>query len=253
MTVASWRGSAVRLDGPAALVDAVTKQLPPFYDQGGSADLTIRLSTEDGVATLHLDDGLGITGPDGPEIHRACASRIELVLVDRLTDLVAVHAGVVADARGVLLFPGRSMVGKSTLTRALLDAGCDYWSDEFALLDADGRVHPYPRAMTLRTPTGSVRHVPDSAVSATAAPRTARLVGLLTFGSAWDARDLTPGEATMGLIDNCVSIRRDPARALTALTALAETAQALGGTRGDATETAALLTAAPPGAPSSGS
>lgn len=253
MTVVSWRGSSVRLDGPAALVDAVLHQLPPFYEHGGSADLPIRLSADDGIATLHLEDGLGISGPDGPELHRACASRIELVLVDRLRELVAVHAGVVADAGGVLLFPGRSMVGKSTLTRALLEAGCDYWSDEFALLDADGRVHPYPRAMTIRTPSGSERHVPDSAVPADADPRAARLVGLLTFATAWDARDLTPGEATMGLIDNCVSIRRDPARALTALTALAESARALGGTRGDATETAGRLIAQGQGAPSSGS
>lgn len=242
MTVVSWGGSALELVGPDPLVDDVVASLPPFYEQGGTADLTVELSLDDGIATLHLDDGLGVSGPPSAEIHRACASRIELVLVDRLPDLVAVHAGVVADEDGVLLFPGRSMVGKSTLTRALLDVGCDYWSDEFALLDAGGRVHPYPRAMTLRTLNGSERHVPDRAVPVDTAPRAARLVGLLAFGSAWETRDLTPGEATMGLIDNCVSIRRDPARALTALTALAETAQAISGTRGDAAEAAARLT-----------
>ncbi|MCU1600449.1 MAG: hypothetical protein JWO22_1158 [Frankiales bacterium] len=243
MTVVSWGGSAVELVGPDVLVDDVVACLPPFYDVGTqvSVGVTAELSLETGIATLHLDDGLGVSGPPSAEIHRACASRIELVLVDRLPDLVAVHAGVVADDRGVMLFPGRSMVGKSTLTRALLDAGCDYLSDEFALLGDDGRVHPYPRAMTLRTPTGSERHVPDNAVAVDAAPRGARLVALLTFGSAWETRDLTPGEATMGLIDNCVSIRREPARALTALTALAETAGAVAGTRGDAAETAARL------------
>jgi hypothetical protein len=96
--------------------------------------------------------------------------------------------------------------------------------------------------MTLRTPTGSQRHVPDSAVRVDAAPRPARLVAMLQYDDkGWDVRDLSPGEATMGLIDNCVSVRRDPARALTALTALAETAKAIGGTRGDASETALRL------------
>lgn len=240
--IVSWRGTALEVTGPDAVLESVRRSLPPFYGSEGDPEVTAEISEENGIVTLHLDDGLGVAGPDGAEIHRACASRLELVLVDRLPDLVAVHAGVVADAEGVLLLPGRSMVGKSTLTRALLDHGADYWSDEFALLDADGLVHPYPRAMTLRTPTGSERHVPDSAVPVDAAPRPARLVAMLQYDDkGWDTRDLTPGEATMGLIDNCVSVRRDPARALTALTALAETAKAIGGTRGDAHEAAARL------------
>jgi hypothetical protein len=234
MTVVTWGGSSVALEGPAAVVDSVLKQLPPFFESGTDAEVVASLTMDGDLVTLHLDDGLTITGPAGPEIHRAAASRIELVLVDRLPSLVAVHAGVVADERGALLFPGRSMAGKSTLTRALLERGAQYFSDEFALLDAEGLVHPYPRAMTMRTATGSERHVPAGAATEA---RPARLVALLQYDErGWDVRDLTPGETTMGLIDNCVSIRRDPARALTALTAVAQTARGIAGTRGPADE-----------------
>jgi hypothetical protein len=240
MTVVTWGGSSVALEGPAELVRQVVAQLPPFYERGTDAEVVAALTVDGDVVTLHLDESdLTISGPNGPEIHRAAASRIELVLVDRLPELVAVHAGVVADERGVLLFPGRSMVGKSTLTRALLERGAQYFSDEFALLDADGLVHPYPRAMTMRTPNGSERHVPPGVATA---PRPARLVALLQYDEkGWDVRDLTPGETTMGLIDNCVSVRRDPARALTALTALAESARGIAGTRGPADAAVSLL------------
>jgi hypothetical protein len=237
--IVGWRGTAVELDAPDEVADQVLAQLPPFYTQVGEPVATVAITRDGGMLHLEAGDGLDLSGPDGPEMHRACASRLELVLVDKLPDLVAVHAGVVADGTGVLVFPGRSMVGKSTLTRALLEAGATYWSDEFALLDGDGLVHPYPRAMTIRTPHGSERHVPELHGTE---PQRARLVAMLQYDEkGWDVRDLTPGETTMGLIDNCVSVRRDPARALTALTALAETAKGIGGTRGDATDTAAHL------------
>ena len=240
--IVGWRGVAVELAGPAELVEAVRAALPPFYaDLTGPPEETARLSLAGDQVTLELPDGLGVSGPPDAHTFRACASRVELVVADRLPDLVAVHAGVVGTPDGVIVLPGRSMAGKSTLVRALVDAGADYWSDEFALLDGSGLVHPYPRAMTLRTPTGSERHVPPAAVDVEAGPRACHLVGVLAFGDRWEVTALTPGEATMALIDNCVSIRRDPARALTALTALAEGARALGGTRGEASETAAHL------------
>lgn len=242
MPVVTWSGSSVAIEGPDDVVTEVLHQLPPFYEQGTSADVTATFSTDGDLTTLHLDeDGLGLTMPRGPELYRAAASRIELVLVDRLPALTAVHAGVVADADGVVLLPGRSMAGKSTLTRALVEAGARYWSDEFALVDAEGRVHAYPRAMTMRTPTGSERHVPEDHAT-TGDSDNARLVALLRYDdNGWRTRDLTPGEATLGLIDNCVSVRRDPAKALTALTRLAERARSIEGTRGDATDTVTHL------------
>jgi len=57
---------------------------------------------------------------------------------------VFVHAGVVAWQGRAVLIPGRTLSGKSWLVRALVRAGAEYYSDEFAVLDARGRVHPYP-------------------------------------------------------------------------------------------------------------
>jgi len=63
-----------------------------------------------------------------------------------------VHAGVVGWADRAWLLPGTSHSGKSELVHALVSLGCGYLSDEFAVLQSDGRVLAYPRPLSLRQP-----------------------------------------------------------------------------------------------------
>lgn len=238
-TVVGWRGVGVELDAPPDLVAALRPHLPPFFDDPGDAVATGVLRRDGEWLTLGLPDDLGIAGPAGPETLRAVASRIELLIADRLPDLVAVHSGVVAIEGRAVLLPGSSMAGKSTLVRALLEAGATYLSDEFALLTDDGRVRPYPRRMTIRTPSGSERHVPPQAAPVDAEPFPVALVALLTFDAgSWSVEPLTPGQAVLGLVANGVSVRRAPERAMTAFAALVRSAAAVTGTRGEAAEAA---------------
>ena len=79
---------------------------------------------------------------------------LEFHLVSHVADVspsrVFVHSGAVGwQGQGILL-PGESMSGKSTLVAELVRAGAEYYSDEFALLDPEGRLHPYPRPISLR-------------------------------------------------------------------------------------------------------
>ena len=67
-------------------------------------------------------------------------------------EFVFVHAGVVAWQGRALLLPGVSHAGKSTLVAELVRAGATYYSDEFALLDSHGRVHPFARDLRIRRP-----------------------------------------------------------------------------------------------------
>jgi hypothetical protein len=56
--------------------------------------------------------------------------------------------------RGVgraVILPGRSMSGKTSLVAALVKAGATYFSDEYAVLDKLGMVHPYIKTLSLRT------------------------------------------------------------------------------------------------------
>ncbi len=68
-------------------------------------------------------------------------------LVKRITGLTAVHAGVVELGGRALLLPGSTKSGKSSLVAELLRHGAVYFSDEYALIDAQGRAHPYPSSI----------------------------------------------------------------------------------------------------------
>ena len=60
------------------------------------------------------------------------------------------HAGVVGWKGWALVLPGKSGAGKTTLVAELIRAGATYYSDEYAVLDERGRVHPYARPLAVR-------------------------------------------------------------------------------------------------------
>jgi hypothetical protein len=72
--------------------------------------------------------------------------------------LTFVHAGVVGWRGRAIVIPGRSRSGKTTLVAELLKAGALYLSDEFAVLDGRGRVHPFAKPLSIRGATGCDAH-----------------------------------------------------------------------------------------------
>jgi hypothetical protein len=169
-------------------------------------------------------------------------AQVELYVAERAPGLVFVHAGVVVVGGRAVLLPGRSMAGKSTLTEALVRAGATYYSDEFALLDEDARVRPYPRALALRTGTHSrARRIPVSELgpgSGEAVP--VGLVAQLVFDATrgWRVETLSPARTALALIDNAVAARSRTAEVLERCVRAASTSVGLAGTRGEAGEAA---------------
>jgi hypothetical protein len=74
----------------------------------------------------------------------------------RAKDVIPLHAGAVAFGNAGVVLPGQSHYGKSTLVYEFLKLGGAYYSDEYALLDDQGLLHPYPRALMLRNGSGEV-------------------------------------------------------------------------------------------------
>ena len=75
---------------------------------------------------------------------------IDSTVAQRSPQMLFVHAGVVGWRGRAIVIPGRSHAGKSTLVAELVRRGAVYYSDEFAVLDETGRVHPYRRTPVLR-------------------------------------------------------------------------------------------------------
>jgi hypothetical protein len=158
---------------------------------------------------------------------------------------IFVHAGVVAWQGRAILLPGRTFAGKSTLVAALVRAGATYYSDEYAVLDERGRVHPFPKPIALREGTARARKVPVGQIGGTQGERPIP-VGLVVAtryraGARFRPRRLTPGQAVLELLDNTVPARRAPRRAIAALRAVALEAVTLRGARGEAADLAGDL------------
>lgn len=166
----------------------------------------------------------------------------------RASGVLFVHAGAVAwRGRGILI-PGRSRVGKSTLVHALLRAGAEYYSDEYAVLDAEGRVHPYAMPLSLRADRSALsRRIRAESLGAPIARQATSVDIILATEyrrrSRWRPRPLSKGAAFLLLMNNTVAARQPPARTMPILRETVLRATALHSRRGEAQAAARQLIA----------
>lgn len=240
----------VRSDS-AALLDRMVAALPPdaVVSQSTSAVSWFSLlssgtaSSSGGRYGLYendtkLDDGFRVT-PLIEALMVAVRSRVAHAARDRLF----VHAGAVAWRDGAIVMPGRSGTGKTTLVAALVRAGAEYYSDDYAVLDFEGKVHPYARPLSFRQ--GEYRRVRRSADeylggSLANRPLPVRLVLSCVYepGATWAVTQRRLGEGAQAMLSNCLVARERPELALPVISLAAENAMVLAGVRGDADEAA---------------
>lgn len=136
-----------------------------------------------------------------------------------------IHASSVEKDGRAIVMTGESGSGKSTLAALLGERGWRFMGDEFALLDlADGRVHPFPRLVSLKnagidamraevndatrfgpmmreTPKGDIVHLipPLDSIARMREPARPALLLFPRYGFARDVRPVGQGEAFMRL------------------------------------------------------
>src|SRR5262245_61290705 len=186
---------------------------------------------------------------DLDEVLRYLEMDLELYIGDHARRRTFVHAGVVGWNGQAIVIPGRSFSGKSSLVKALVKAGADYYSDEFAVLDERGRVHPYPIPLAMRPARDGDRpvkyRVEELGGVAGARPLPVGLVLITRYvgGARFRPRPLSAGRAVLELLTHTLPARRRPERVLDALTQAVTQASVLRGTRGEAEETARQILA----------
>jgi hypothetical protein len=206
-------------------------------------------SPRPGIRRLHLSYANTLRIARTAELEAALEafeSDLRLYVAERARHRVFVHAGVVAWRGRAIVIPGRSFSGKSSLVAALVRAGATYYSDEYAVFDARGRVHPFPAALSLRGGDGErpTRHAAETLGDG---PGTRPLpVGLVAVsqyreGGRWRPRRLTAGQGVLALLANTVPARERPAAALATLQRALVAAPVLKGIRGEASEVADVL------------
>lgn len=83
-------------------------------------------------------------------LFRYLQSQIRLTIAEFAESRIFLHAGAVAWKNQAIIIPARSYSGKSTLVAELVKRGALYYSDDFAVLDKKGLVHPFHRQISLR-------------------------------------------------------------------------------------------------------
>jgi len=169
---------------------------------------------------------------------------IQHAVAEASMEHVFVHAGVVACRGRAIVLPGRSFCGKSTLVRELLLHGAVYLSDEFAVLDEDGLVHPFPRPLSLRIGDARVPCDPiDLGAQTATGPMPVYAVVFTRFEPEGEFHPLpiTPGRAIVEVLNNVVAVRANPRKSLRTARAATSKSIVLESTRGEASQAAALL------------
>lgn len=216
----------VRTNDPR-VAEGLEEHLPPgsrtaeFFDPGRVYSLVLEEDQRSGrfKYAVYVNGALLTRSATPQACLRTFEAHLQLHVAEMAPERVFVHAGVVAyQGRGILL-PGRSFAGKSMLVRELVQAGAQYYSDEYAVLDADGSVHPYPRPLAIRNEGGGgvTKHaVPTNGVRAEGESLPVGLIVLSEFrsGGEWRPRRLSPGRGALALLANTVAARRIPDVAL---------------------------------------
>lgn len=239
----------------ASILAEVRRRLPLKWGTAplAAVDRAYLLSQRDGGETpggragvLRVNDRVLVASADARHLVEMLAADLQGYVARMARHRVFIHAGVVGWRGSAIVLPGRSFWGKTRLVMALLRSGADYYSDEYAVLDATGQVHPFQRLLSVRQDDGTPPRR-DSAEDLGGRCGTGPLpVGLVAVsiyepGARWLPRRLSTGEAVLALLTHSISVRREPARVLDTLTRVASQAPVLSGTRGEAYETVAPL------------
>ena len=151
------------------------------------------------------------------------------------------HAGVVGWGGQAVVIPGKNFSGKTSLVTAFLRAGATYYSDEFAVLDSRGRVHPYPWALHIREEgLAQPRRTPVEMLGGQAGTRPLP-IGMVVLseyrqGAKWRPRPLTRGQAALAILGSVISTSHRPEEMLPMLSHMVAEATVLKGERGEADE-----------------
>lgn len=195
---------------------------------------------------LKLDNEDTYFGTDPKNALDYFLSHLRIKIAEYAESRVFIHAGVVGWKGKAILLPARSFKGKSTLVAELVKIGADYYSDEYAVLDREGFVHPFPKMISLRG-------IIDKYVQKDFPPETFGKigkkpipVGLVLFTDFEENAEFKPelisvGQGVLEIIAHTLPIRFNPAFSLAVLNKIISRAVVAKSQRNDAPQFSKIL------------
>lgn len=172
-------------------------------------------------------------------------SIIRVVVAEYAVDRVFLHAGVVGWKGKAIVIPADSFKGKSTLVSELVRNGAEYYSDEFAIFDREGLVHPFARRIGRRTDDYIPYELTVEDLGGTYG-NTPIPVGLVLIteyraNAKWSPKKLSAGNGVLEMIPFTLCLRHQPDFSLEVLNNIASNAIIASSLRGTAENFAKTL------------
>lgn len=199
---------------------------------------------------FHNDEKL-FEGLSDETFYEAVESRVRVTVAEFAEGKVFLHAGVIGWNDRAILIPGQSWSGKTTLVSEFVKKGALYYSDEYAVLDADGNVEPFPKWLSVRGIIDDYRQVdvPIESIGGTAGTKTIP-VGMILIAQFdknhneskfFEPEYLTAGQGIMEILPHTLPVRNRPKFVFEVLNKLTTRAIIVKTVRGEAKEFADLL------------
>ena len=201
------------------------------------ADLSLWLEQTGGRFELSAGGVAIASASEAARLAPAIVRVVDEAVIRQLKGLRALYAGVVAWNDRALLLPGPSHAGKTSLVAELLRRGATYYSDEYAVIDERGSVHPYPGPLLLRDERlDQIAVLPEECGSraGTAPARVGWIIGLhYEPEKPWNVTAVPQSEGVLNLLQNTPHVWARTPDLLDKLQRVVETASCFSGSRGD--------------------
>ena len=226
---------------------ALVGRIRPVGSQHSEHCFGIALDS-DGTLFLYKNGREFSSDTNRPRFFKFFDSILRLEVAEHAVGWVFIHAGVVASKGRAIVIPGDSFSGKTSLVEALVRAGAEYYSDEYAVLDDAGLVHSFPRDLSVRyNNSGSIaeRNVSIGSIGGLTGskPVSVGLVVLTRFvdGAEWNPETLSIGQGILETIPHTIPTRSNTAHSLKVLNTAFTDAIILRSPRGEAADLAPTL------------
>jgi hypothetical protein len=214
---------------------------------GANAEHTFtHIRKKDGNDDLYKDGKLIAEERIRESVLRQFPSDLRITVAEFAKRKVFVHAGAVSWKGQGIILPANSGLGKSTLTAELIKLGAKYFSDEYAVLDEQSRIHPLPKPLSLVRGVETIKSefkAEEFGAAPAKRPVPVKLVVLAEYkpNVKWKTQILSTGQSVLEIIRSAVPTRRFPEFTLSVLNLVARQATVVRSRRGEAADTAGRI------------
>jgi len=243
----------IRSNDPALheLALSITRKclLDNIRPHAGTYDVTLDLTKLPGGAYEMRRNGEHLSSGENLDLLPDYLNQMVRISVAEFSrDLLFIHAGAVGWRGKGILLPALSHRGKSSFVHELVSAGAEYYSDDFAILDQMGELHPFARPISMRGRNGDpgtyeVDAVQELGAKVGVTPVPVGLILITEYRARvrWRPRMLTVGEGVLATLPFAIPLQRYPEKCLRILNLVGSHAAFAQTPRGDAKRAALQL------------